>query len=161
MAIEWTPEKVNACAALYGKLNWNVSVGDRCVKYEELGNDPQNIELINSVGSDSTEFMRGKVWLLTSDDIENILCNMGWAVQTHTARLGNVGGIAHMTHITLIMTDMTDVSVSDSDPHFARLKVLQRVVNNGQSIYRQGAPQEREEVTEANEQPVEIDTEVQ
>ena len=129
MTIEWTPEKVNACAALYGNLNWKIGVGDRCVLFDELGNDPQDIQLVNNVGSDSVEFMRGKVWLLTSDDIERILCGMGYDISVSILREKNVGGIAHTTTVTASSNSSSPVTTKDSDPHLARLKLLQRVVN--------------------------------
>lgn len=151
MAIEWTPEKVNACAALYGKVNWELGVGDRCVKYSELGNDPQDIELVNSVGGDSTEFMRGKIWLLTSDDVEKILCSMGYSIRTSTTRLDGVGGIAHSTNVTLISNGSEVAAVTDSDPHFARLKILQRVVNNVHSNERETVVETGEETSDLNE----------
>jgi len=160
MAIEWTPEKVNACAALYGKVNWSISVGDRCVKHAELGNDPQDIELVNSVGGDSTEFMRGKVWLLTSDDVENVLRSMGYCMNINVNREADVGGIAHITTISVWRPGEGEQTVSDPDTHYAMLKALQRVVNNEQPRPRQEAIEERETTPETNEQSVEGNTEV-
>jgi len=141
---------VNACAALFGKINWNVGVGDRCVKFDELGNDPQDIELVNSVGNDSTDFMKGKVWLLTSDDVEGILCSMGYTIATSTHRVDGVGGIAHTTGIT-INNGGVEFTAHDSDPHWARLKVLQKVVNNEQSLGRTASTEESPAPTNSDE----------
>lgn len=153
MAIEWTPEKVNACAALYGKVNWELGVGDRCVKHSELGNDPQEIEMVNSVGGDSVEFMRGKVWLLNSDDVEKVLLAKGYSVFASIEREKDVGGILHHSAVS-VTSPNGDVQFrcTDSDPHFARLKLLQRVVSYEESrnaIQNQTVQPSTEEVVDA------------
>lgn len=127
MAVEWTSEKITACAVFFGKLPWRISVGDKCVKRTELFKDQPQIELVNSIGPDAFEFMKDKVWLLTSDDIENILLERGWILSTHTSKIPDVGGLLNECTVSVSDENGTSISANDHDPHFARIKLLQRV----------------------------------
>jgi len=134
MAVEWTAEKIAACVPLFGKVRWNLSPGDRCIVKPGPDDNDENveIELVNSVGADSDQFMENKVWLLTSDDVETIILGRGYSLAVLATKDSDKGGISHTVGFKCWKGDEKDpkssFESSGSDPHFVRLKLLQQVL---------------------------------